>query len=109
MYYNDILQTNTAAELVTVDGRHLMLVCMDLPTDGTVHGKVAEFQIIQVLPPPSADASFSVFLQYIGIRQDKTNANLARTVLATIDNVETPVTLPQVMSACTMNNIWGQF
>lgn len=109
MYYDDILQGNTAAELVTVDGRHLMLVCMDLPIDGSAHGKVVEFQITQVLAPPSATAAFSVFLQYIGIRQDKTNANLTRTVLATIDNVENPVTLPQVMSACGMNNSWGQF
>lgn len=102
-YYNDILGANTAAELMTVDGRRLLLVCADLPADGSPHGRVAEFQIVQVLPPPAADAPHTVLLHYIAVRHDKTNANLARTVLATVDNVEHPVTEEHVTGACKLN------
>lgn len=103
-YYNDVLRANTGAELMTVDGRRLLLVCPDLPDDPSLHGGVAEFQILQVLPPPAGpNAPSTVLLHYVAPRPDKTNANLAGTVLATVDNVENPVTAAHVVGACALN------
>jgi hypothetical protein len=104
LYYNEVLGANTAAELMTVDGRRLLLVCGNLPPPAEApRGAVSEFQIVQVLPPLVPDGAHTVLLSFVAVRDDKANANLAHTVLATVDNVECPVTEEALVAACRRN------